>query len=172
MSTCLNYTLKKKTMKIFKKRFFAFLIDLLLLACIIYILKHAWGFRKNTIQYALLFLPLFVRDFTFKGASIGKMIMRIRIYDNEWKTPNYWTLLKRSFIISCIALDNYLLRGYLIGADILYLYDKEKEKLGTQVIDKRVYNELCIKARSSVGYFPDVMSALYDEYLKKLYSER
>ena len=100
------------------------------------------------------------------------MIMRIRIYDNEWKTPNYWTLLKRSFIISCIALDNYLLRGYLIGADILYLYDKEKEKLGTQVIDKRVYNELCIKARSSVGYFPDVMSALYDEYLKKLYSEK
>ena len=157
-------------MKIFKKRFFAFLIDLLLLACIIYVMKHTLEIRKNTIQYALLFLPLLVRDFTFKGASIGKIIMGIRIYNSEWRTPSYYLLLKRSFIVSWILNWNWSVVGCYIGEDILYLYRKEKEKLGTQVVDKKVYRELAIKAQSIEGYYPDVMQNLYEEYLKDLYS--
>ena len=157
-------------MKIFKKRFFAFLIDLLLLACIIYVMKHAFGIRKNTIQYALLLLPFFVRDFTFKGASIGKMIMGIRIYNSEWRTPSYGLLLKRSFVVSWVMFDNYIDKGYYIGEDILYLYKREKAKLGTPVVDKKVYRELAIKAQSIEGYYPDVMQNLYEEYLKDLYS--
>ena len=86
-------------MKIFGKRIVAFVIDLLILGCLIAILKQFVFIKKNSLVYATLFLPLFFRDFTFKGASFGKKIMGIRIYNKEWKTPKFSSLLMKSLTV-------------------------------------------------------------------------
>ena len=92
-------------MNILVKRLFAFIIDLLILGCFILILKQFTTIEKLSLKYASLFLLLLFRDFTFKGASIGKKIMRIRIYDSQWNKPSFFLVLKRTCVLIYVNFD-------------------------------------------------------------------
>ena len=158
-------------MKIFKKRFIAFVIDLLILGCLIFILKQFVTIRKNSFEYAALFLPLFFRDFIFKGASIGKAIVGIRIYGKEWESPSFFLLLKRSVLTSFFVVRALLHDGKILGSDVVFVYYLERDKLGTKVIDKKVFKRINSEARLLSGSYIENMNKLYDDYMKSLYPQ-
>ena len=159
-------------MKIFGKRIAAFIIDLLILGCLIAILKQFVEIRKNSLEYAALFLPLFLRDLTFKGASFGKKIMGIRVYNNEWKTPSYRLVLKRTFRMTYLGFNAWFNNGAIVGEGIIEMLDLEHQKIGTRVVENEVYKKLLAEAKSLDGDFVENMNSLYDAYIKDVYSEK
>lgn len=159
-------------MRIFGKRIVAFIIDLLILGVLIAILKQFVEIRKNTIQYAALFLPLFFRDFTFKGASFGKKIMGIRVYNNEWKTPSYRLVLKRTFKMIAVWFVAFSETGGIVGEGIIETLDDEYKRIGTRVVENEVFEKLSAEAKTLDGDFVENMNTLYDCYIKDAYSEK
>ncbi len=159
-------------MKIFGKRIVAFIIDLLILGCLIAILKQFVDIRKNSLEYAALFLPLFLRDFTFKGASFGKKAMGIRVYSKTWERPSYWLVLKRTVIMVWIGFVAVFEKGDIVGEGIIDTLDAEYKKIGTRVVENAVFKKLSTEAKSLGGDFVENMNELYDSYIKDVYSEK
>ena len=159
-------------MKIFGKRIVAFFIDLLILGCLIAILKQFVDIRKNSLEYAALFLPLFLRDFTFKGASFGKKAMGIRVYSKTWERPSYWLVLKRTVIMVWIGFMAVFEKGDIVGEGIIDTLDAEYEKIGTRVVDDKVFKKLSKQAREIGGDPVENMTILYNEYILNLYAEK
>ena len=159
-------------MKIFGKRIVAFVIDLLILGCLIAVLKQFVEIRKNTLEYAALFLPLFLRDFTFKGASFGKKIMGIRVYNKDWKRPSYWLVLKRTLIMVWVGFEAIFEKGDIVGEGIIDTLGAEYKKIGTRVVDEKVFAVLSEQARALDGDWAFNIDRLYDSYIKEIYSEK
>lgn len=159
-------------MDIMKKRAFALLIDGVLLGVYYETIRHVlpgWYFKLGSIGYAILLSVFFLKDIVFKNASIGKKIMGIQIFDERWENPSFFRLIKRSFMISTVGFAKMWKTKFMSG-EILTIFDYEREKLGTSVIDNKVYFELKSQAEIMRGDFSKNMTDLYNEYLRSKYS--
>ncbi|MBQ8719985.1 MAG: RDD family protein [Clostridia bacterium] len=157
-------------MKILKKRALAAIIDVFVLGLIIgfvqFLNPNLFGDKGYLL--ILFIIPLFLRDILFRNASLGKVLCRISVYDNDWKAPSLWLLIKRSFLTATIGYGIFMKSKFIDGG-IVSLFDWERDALGTRVIDKRVYKELEIIAKNRNGDFAKNMTELYNEYLRGLY---
>ena len=157
-------------MKIFKKRSIAFLIDGFVFGAILVFCQELfnkyWGYLRNW-DLLLIFL-FFLRDFVFRNASLGKKILGLAVYDNNWQSPKLSVLVKRSFLTATVG---YALtwKAKFVNGDFISIFDWEREKLGTRVIDKKVYRELESIAKNQNGEFAKNMTELYNQYLRGLY---
>lgn len=159
-------------MNILVKRLFAFIIDLLILGCFILILKQFTTIEKLSLKYASLFLLLFFRDFTFKGASVGKKIMRIRIYDSQWNKPSFFLILKRTCVLIYVNFDTVFQRGDIAGEGVIDAIAREYKATGTRVVENNIFKKISAEAKKLDGKWSDNMSKLYNEYIRNLYSEK
>jgi len=157
-------------MKIIKKRVLASLIDAFIFGAIVASIQLLIPnlLVNRGLLLIFLFIPFFSRDFVFRNASIGKKLLGIAIYDNDWRRPRLEVLLKRSFLTATVGY--YLLfKAKFTGGNILAIIDFEREKIGTRVIDKKVYKELEIIAKAKKGEYKSNINELYNEYLRNLY---
>lgn len=159
-------------MNILVKRLFAFIIDLLILGCFILILKQFTTIEKLSLKYASLFLLLLFRDFTFKGASIGKKIMRIRIYDSQWNKPSFFLVLKRTCVLIYVNFDTVFQRGDIVGEGVIDAIAREYKATGTRVVENNIFEKISAEAKKLDGNWSDNMSKLYNEYIRNFYSEK
>ncbi len=156
-------------MKILKKRAFAILIDSFILGFMLagfQDLFNRWGV-EDLMEFVLITL-FFFKDFLFINASIGKIIMGIRIYDNSWKRPKLLVLLKRNAFMITIGYIMWW-KARFIDGNIINLFDWERDKLGTRVIDKKVFKQLSEEAKQLDGDYAKNMTNLYNSYLMNLY---
>ena len=116
----------------------------------------------------ILFIPLFMRDVVFKNASIGKKLMGICIYDKEWKKPSFKKLVTRSFCTATVVFA-MMYKAIFADGNFLLPIDWELNKLGTRVIDKKVFKKLNETAKNMNGSYEKNMSELYVAYLRDLY---
>ena len=154
-------------MNIIVKRLFAFIIDLLVLGCLIAILKQFTVIEKNSLKYAALFLLLFFRDFTFKGASIGKRFMRIRIYNAQWEKPSYKQILKRTWKMLLVNLETICVYGDFLNEGVCDAVIREYKATGTRVVEDEVFEKLYAEAKSLDGEWADNMTKLYNEFYRR-----
>lgn len=160
-------------MSIFRKRVFANLIDSFIYGTIYALVQISVpGFTNLVINskifVVIIFIPFFFRDILFRNASIGKKLLGISIYDRNWKPPKIRTLVIRSFCTMTIVAG-IVYKSRVIDGSILDAIDWEREKLGTMVIDKKVYKKLSEEARAKKGDFSQNMTELYCSYLRDLY---
>ena len=158
-------------MKVYKKCTVARAIDAFIHGFLIVILWKTMPMifkDKDWIFYFLyVILPLYFTEFTFKGASIGMAIMRIRVYDKNWQKPSYSILLQRNCLVTRLRFIKH--NPYCPSLSVMDMIDEERDKLGTRVIDKKVFKRLNNEAKSLPGDWAENMSKLYDAYLRKLY---
>ena len=156
-------------MKILTKRIFAVFVD-----------GHIHAFIVAGIQFllpewfteyyltAFLIIPFFFKDLLFKNASLGKIIFGLRIYDKNWEKPKLRVLTLRAaytFTMGCVKLQRLI----MLGGSYIEIFDWEREKFGTCVIDKKVYRKLALIAREQGGDFAHNMTELYTAYLRDMY---
>ena len=157
-------------MKIIKKRAFALLIDSFIFGSVVAGLQLIFPnlLKDRGILLIFLFIPFFCRDIVFGNASPGKRILGISIYSTNWEKPSLKTLILRSF---CTATVVYvlLIKSKLVGGNVMAAIDWERDKIGTYVIDAKVYGELQKEAKEMNGQFPENMTELYNTYLRDLY---
>ena len=164
-------------MKIYRKTGIADVIDNLIHALLIGMLIYFVPFFKGNdlIFYLLLIYLGNFRDFIFKGASIGKRIMGIRVYDKNWKTPCCSVLFRRSCYVSSMHFVKwkYSMHPNTKYSDIsiLDVIDSEREKFGTRIVDKKVFKRFSKEAKLREGRWEDNMSRIYDEYILCTYSK-
>ncbi len=157
-------------MKVFGKRVAALIIDISLLVICIVAFKCFLDFYNvpnNNGQFLLIFAYM-AKDLLFKNASIGKRIMNIAIYNDFWRSPKPLLLVKRRFFMILDGTTT-LLRIIHKKESLIKLFDWERERFGTRVIDLKVHKKLEAKAKSEDGYYSDNMTRLYNEYLSELY---
>ena len=160
-------------MKILKKRAIAMSIDSFILGMILaslsYVLRD-FSF-ENSLSFLLVFVSFFCRDFLFRNASLGKKIMRIVIYDNDWKPPIFLLLFVRSFLVWTIGYP-LSKKSRIHDNSMIHIFDWERDKLGTRVIDKEVYRRLSEEAKEMKGDFAKNMTELYNAYLREIYIKK
>ena len=158
-------------MKILKKRKIAFVIDSFIFGFIIaglQLIIEDLTVDRSIVFFALMFSPLFLRDYLFKGASIGKKILGIRIYNDDWKSPTFLKLLKRSFLTTSYGWMLWW-KSKFIEECFSDIIEWEREKFGTRVVDNKVFKRLSEKAKLCEGRWEDNMSKIYDEYIMCVY---
>ena len=155
-------------MNIIVKRLFAFIIDLLVLGFFIFVLKQFTVIEKNSLKYAALFLPLFFRDFTFKGASIGKRFMRIRIYNAQWEKPSYKQILKRTWKMLLVNFETICEYGDFLNEGVCDAVIREYKAIGTRVVEDEVFERLSAGAKKLDGEWADNMTKLHNAYITNL----
>lgn len=157
-------------MTIIQKRGIALLIDNFVFGSIIAAIQLAIPdlLVQKTPVLILMFIPLFLRDWLFRNASLGKKIMRIAIFDNNWKPPSLLTLFKRSILTGTVVYV-MLCKYKFIDGNSIYVIDWERDNIGTRVIDLDVYQELDAEAKRSNGDYAENMTKLYNAYLRNVY---
>lgn len=157
-------------MKIVKKRALAALIDSFIMGTFFVIFQELTKLFEFSIGNwdLLLLIPFFCRDFTFRNASIGKKILGIAIYDEKWQYPSLKKIFVRSIVISTAGYVIFFKFKFIDGNLIQFL-DWERDKLGTRVVDKKVFKRLSQESESYGGDFSKNMTELYHEYLRNLY---
>ena len=165
-------------MKIYKKRTYADRIDV---AVYILFLTIVAGFfpshllHKDFLFYLLIFYPINLSDFVFKGASIGKKIMGIRLYDKNWKSPSYKLLFRSRIHIGFVRHMRWKHRLHpkweYYDTTFLDIIDLEREKYGIRLVDNKVFKRLSEEAKLREGRWEDNMSRMYDEYIMCVYSK-
>ena len=157
-------------MKIIKKRALAALIDSFIMGTFFVIFQELTKLFDFSIGNwdLLLLIPFFCRDFTFRNASIGKKILGIAVYDEKWKYPSLKKIFVRSIVISTAGYVIFFKFKFIDGNLIQFL-DWERDKLGTRVVDKKVFKRLSQESESYGGDFSKNMTELYHEYLRNLY---
>ena len=156
-------------MKILKKRFFASLLDAHIYAVIVVAIQFflpEWVTEYNLV--GLLLIPFFFKDLLFKNASLGKIIFGLRIYDKKWEKPKIKVLVLRAIFTSTVGAIKAQ-RLAILGESYIEIFDWEREKFGTCVIDKKVYRKLELIAKEQGGDFAHNMTELYNAYLRDLY---
>lgn len=159
-------------MKIFEKRVVAILIDGFVFGAIYTLFKELvipkQFLELGLIFYLILFFPLFCKDLFFRNASLGKKIMGIEIFDCNWKKPKGYILIKRAFLMLTVG---YVIayKSFFVDKDNFRIFDYEREKLGTYVIDKKVFAKLSEEAKEKTGPFEINMNKLYQDYLRSNY---
>lgn len=155
--------------RLFLKRAFALLIDGFIFGCcyslffkdlVVTIYSHtgSWIFH-------LVFVPFFFKDVIFRNASIGKMIFGLRVFDNNWKKPGIWALIKRAVVMSTAGFVLYKILNW-IKKDKLWFMEWELNTLKTRVIERKVYKKLKESTAVYGDSDPKIITELYDEYLR------
>ena len=153
------------------KRYIAMLIDSFAFGLILAICKFgldALEFRSLEIMFALIVLVLSLRDVIFANASFGKKCVGISVYDLNWKKPKIAVLIKRSFSTATLGMA-ILFKSRFSEEGTISFIDWERDKLGTMVIDDKVFEELRLIAEAQKGDFAANMTALYNKYLREMY---
>ena len=87
-------------MKILAKRIFAAVFDTFMLA-FLFVGTHMFIFHTAKIPLYMFLVFILLnssRDLLFGNASLGKYIMNLAVYDENWQKPRIRTLLYRSFL--------------------------------------------------------------------------
>lgn len=157
-------------MKILKKRILAFLIDALIFGLFFSFCQEALNmwFSQSIYWSLLLFLVYFVKDFAFRNASIGKKIVGIAIYSDNWEPPDFIVLFKRTVLMLTVGFFLFW-RAKFIDGTIITFFDWERDVLKTRVIDKKVLKKLQQETESESENYCANMTRLYNEYLKNFY---
>ena len=157
--------------KILKKRIVASIIDSIIVASYIAILQlalpqwYAWCLDKfGGLILIVLLIPYFLKDLIFRNASIGKMIEGIAIYDDNWKRPNPFLLIKRSFIMLTVGYVKFIKTKFTSG-NLLTFFDWEMDDLNTRVVDKKFFKYMESQLNDKEDRATQ-MSRMYSEYLK------
>lgn len=157
-------------MNILKKRAIAILIDsfLLGLAFVFYQkIINLLGLNLGNLDL-LLFIPFFLKDIVFRNASVGKKVVGIAIYNDNWQSPSIIVLFKRAIIMSTIGYFIFW-KSKFVNGDIISFFDFERDTLKTRVIDKKVLKKIRAEAEAEAGDKSVNMTRLYNEYLKDIY---
>ena len=149
------------------------LIDVLSFCFPIVIINFYFPFLKgrDIFFYIILFGAFQFKEVVFRGKTIGRIIMKIKIYDSNWEEPSAAVLLKRWHLVT--TMRNF--HSYSIWKtrpSKMKIIDTEREKFGTRVIDKKDFKRFSEKAKALPGRWQDNMCRLYDEYLFKLYAKK
>ena len=160
-------------MKIYAKRIVAEIIDsFIYIFPIILLLVYFPFFRKMDIFFYILLLRIVqFKEVVFRGKTIGRIIMKIKIYDSNWEEPSATVLLKRWHLVT--TMQNF--HSYSVWKtrpSKMKIINTEREKFGTRVIDKKNFLRFSEKAKALPGRWQDNMCRLYDEYLFKLYAKK
>ena len=159
-------------MKILKKRCFAMISDSFLLGFIIAGLQlYLKDSIDSEIILILMLIPFFCRDFVFRNASLGKVLFGIAIYDKHWKRPTFKTLFIRSVAVSSVGYV-LLWKSIFVNGEFISIFDFERDRIGTQVIDKKIYRKLQEEAKTMSGDYADNMTRLYNAYLRDIYLKK
>lgn len=159
-------------MKILKKRFFAAMVDAFVfgsaVACIQLLLPNL--LVKAGFLAAFLLLSFSVRDVVFGNASIGKKLFKISVYDKSWGKPKISLLIFRSLGTMTVG---YLLmiKAAFTHGEFISVFDWEKSRFGTVVIDNIVFESLSREAKQRGGDFAQSMTDLYGAYLRDTYGD-
>ena len=158
-------------MKILTKRAIALLIDAFVYG-LIYVLCQKllqnWHENLSSLVYFILFVPFFFKDVIFKNASLGKKIMKIYIFNDEWQPPKAFVLVKRAFLMQTVG---YVLFWRLKHFDdnMISFFDWERDSLKTRVIEKKVYIMLQKEIGIGAKDYSSKMTNRYNGYLRNLY---
>ena len=156
-------------MKIMKKRVIAYAIDTFIIGLLLAIGRlNIQILNNNTLIAILILLLVSLKDIVFKNASIGKLILGIKIYNIDWTIPTTLTLMKRSLLTSFVGGLIYY-KAKTIDGNLITVTDWERDHLKTTVIDKKVYERLKAEAVSLGGDWRQNMTELYKNYLMSLY---
>ncbi|MBQ9744291.1 MAG: RDD family protein [Clostridia bacterium] len=155
-------------MKILNKRIMALLLDSFILGILYVLIQKSLvlcGIGLN-YWYILIFVLFFLKDFAFRNKSIGKKLLGIEIYDQNWEIPKFSLIVKRTIFM--------LTAGYILFLKIIFIsgnkmeiFDWEEEKFGTKVIDKKILRELKNKTQNSSLE----MTKEYNLYLISIYAK-
>ena len=158
-------------MKVFKKLVMSFFIDSFIVGSILVAVNKmldfcGWNFGNWDIL--LLLGMLSIKDLAFRNGSIGKKIMGIAIYDGNWRAPKIKTMLKHSLIM---PFAGFVLasKAKFIDGNLIRVFDFERDRIGTMVIDKKLFKEFHEQAKLQDGDYADNMTRLYNEYLRSIY---
>lgn len=165
--------------KIIVKRFIAFVLDcsvyglivgLIFLCCPFF--EVVLGPKPDPLFILLVLYPINMRDFLFKGASIGKALVGIRIYDKNWKKPRYSLLFRRSVFITNLFFQKYTIftsEDYENRPTFYEIINKERNKFYTRVLERKTFKKLKKVANALPGRWEDNMNDLYDGYIQSSY---
>ena len=164
-------------MKVLKKRAVAIVIDSFVIGFLLagaMELFKSWSpstdnFFTTIIALSLMLLQL-LRDLLFRNASLGKMIMGLRIYDDNWEKPSVFAIIKRSAITSFAGLA-IMYKAIFMTGNYLTLFDCEANYAHTRVIDKKVFKKLKKEIADIPGDFAKKMTEAYNSYLRDCYSK-
>lgn len=123
------------------------------------------GITNGITGFLCVLIPLSLRDIVFRNASVGKLIVGVRVYDEYWKPPKFTKLIIRGAFMLLFALPLEAKYHFRDG-DATALLDKEWELFRTRVVEVSVYKELVEKAKGMHGDFAKNMDVLYNDYLK------
>ena len=162
-------------MKILKKRAIACFIDAFIYSSLLeglrFLIPDVINFWiKIPILGITIFLPFFARDIVFRNASIGKKLLGISIYDKQWKKPSFKLLFLRS--LYSIVLFAMFYKIVFVHGNYIGIFDSERNKFETVVIDRKVLKNLEKEAKKMKGDYCANMTELYNAYLRDLYLEK
>ena len=164
-------------MKVLKKRTIAFMIDTFIFAFLIagfMELLKSWNpdIEKLIITiFDFSLLSLFIlRDLVFRNASLGKIIMGLRIYDDKWEKPSVFAIIKRSAITSFGGMA-VMYKELFVNGNFISVFDLEANHAHTRVIDKKVYETIKKEIQDNPGDFANKMTEAYNSYLRDCYSK-
>ena len=167
-------------MKIFKKRFCACLIDSFIHGSFMVVCQtllekyifeqYVFELWSNYFDFLLL-IPFFFKDLVFRNASLGKKLMGIIIVNEEWQAPQRKTIVKRAIMMSTVGFC-LAWKGKIVDGTPIELFGWEREKLKTQVIDRKVLERIRAEAKRENGDVVATMTKLYDDYLRTLYGNQ
>ena len=157
-------------MKILKKRAIAFIIDCFVFGLLLTAIQPGFKFNMEIpkLFFFLMVIPFFIRDVFFRNASLGKKILGIAVYDEEWKAPKLSLLVKRSAVLTFIGYF-MIYKAKFVDGSYISLFDYERDHFKTQVVDKKVLEKLKVQAKGEDGDFNKNLTRLYKEYLMDIY---
>ena len=158
-------------MKILKKRIIAFVIDMFTITFIVVAIYESiknYFIIPDILVIVFIFVPFFIRDVFFRNASLGKKILGIAVYDEEWKAPKLLLLVKRSAVLTFIGCF-MIYKAKFVDGSYISLFDYERDHFKTQVVDKKVLEKLKVQAKGEDGDFNKNLTRLYKEYLMDIY---
>ena len=122
----------------------------------------------DLIFYSLLLPAPQIKEIIFKGVTVGRMLMKIRIYDSNWEKPCTAVMLKRWHLVIRMQMVGAV--GFnVIRHSKMEIIEAELNTFGTRLITKKDFKRFNEEAKALPGRWQDNMSRLYDAYLFKLY---
>ena len=160
-------------MKVYGKGIVAEFIDAFIYAFLIVLLDFHFPFLKerDIVFYLLLLYTEQIKEIVFKGVTIGRIIMKIRIYDSNWEKPSVAIMLKRWHLVT--GMQTYKAhRLFVERYSKMEIIEAELNTFGTRLIEIKEFKRFSEEAKALPGRWQDNMCRLYDAYLFKLYDKK
>lgn len=127
-------------MKIRRKRIIAVIIDHFIVCFVLLFLDDISKATiipsiPSSLDIVLVVLMLSLKDFTFRNASVGKMIMGLRIVDEKGKRPAFNVLIKRGFLMPTLGFIKFYKAFFF--TEYTDFIDWERDFFHTQVVLKK-----------------------------------